>query len=119
MPIGPERCEPASPPCAAAEADDVYMGFACRDELLAVCHGLIAHDRRDPATGEAVHAGILRRAIALLGGASGSEPAVADAAAENRAWMCETLAATLPRVRDDHLHALLQDLQQRLQNHRS
>lgn len=37
--------EPASPPCYAAGADDAYMGYAGRAELLAALNGLLAAAR--------------------------------------------------------------------------
>lgn len=37
--------DPASPVCYAAEADDVYMGFAPRDELLAALNQLLEAER--------------------------------------------------------------------------
>ncbi|AMK23058.1 hypothetical protein GG804_18635 [Sphingomonas histidinilytica] len=37
--------EPASPVCYAAQADDVYMGYAGRDELLAALNELLEAER--------------------------------------------------------------------------
>ncbi len=37
--------EPSSPPCGAADADDVYMGYAGRDELLAALNELLEAER--------------------------------------------------------------------------
>ncbi len=37
--------EPASPPCQAADADDAYMGYASRDELLAALNELLEAER--------------------------------------------------------------------------
>jgi len=37
--------EPASPPCYAADADDVYMGYAGRDEILAALTELLEAER--------------------------------------------------------------------------
>ena len=54
------RAEPASPVCYAGEADDAYMGYADREELLAVLNELLEaeragarvtlHSRKDAAT---------------------------------------------------------------------
>lgn len=37
--------KPASPPCYAAEADDAYMNYASRDELLAALNELLEAER--------------------------------------------------------------------------
>ena len=37
--------EPASPPCAAAGADDAYMGYASHDELLVALNELLEAER--------------------------------------------------------------------------
>lgn len=37
--------EPASPPCYAASADDAYMGYASRDEVLALLNELLEAER--------------------------------------------------------------------------
>lgn len=37
--------EPASPPCYADEADDAYMGYASRDELVAALNELLEAER--------------------------------------------------------------------------
>lgn len=37
--------EPTSPPCGAADADDVYMGYAGRDEIVAALNELLEAKR--------------------------------------------------------------------------
>ena len=37
--------QPSSPPCGAAEADDVYIGYAGRNELLLVLNELLEAER--------------------------------------------------------------------------
>lgn len=37
--------EPSSPVCYASEADDIYMGFAGREEILAALHELLEAER--------------------------------------------------------------------------
>lgn len=37
--------EPSSPPCSAADADDVYMGYAGRDEILTALNELLEAER--------------------------------------------------------------------------
>ena len=37
--------EPASPPCYAAEANDAYMGYASRDDLIAALNELLEAER--------------------------------------------------------------------------
>ncbi|MCK9541827.1 MAG: DUF6306 domain-containing protein [Novosphingobium sp.] len=37
--------KPSSPTCYGAEADDVYMGYACRDEILTALNELLEAER--------------------------------------------------------------------------
>jgi len=50
-----ERPEPASPACLAHEADDVYMGYATKDELAAFLNELLEAERA--GTGVALKSG--------------------------------------------------------------
>jgi len=50
-----DRKEPSSPACLAHEADDAYMGFATRDELVAFLNELLEAERA--GTGVALKSG--------------------------------------------------------------
>ena len=136
----------ASPVCYGAEADDRYMGYADRDELLAALNELLEAERagarvtlksaaaaQDPRLAalmkaiqhdEARWCAMLSGEIKRLGGTPsrrggaffGKAMAIADPlerlAFLNRGqgWVVRKLAALLPRVRDDALHAALDEM---------
>lgn len=138
--------EPASPVCYAAGADDAYMGYACRDEILAALTELLEAERagarvalhsRNGAPGpdfaalmtairidEAQWVKMLAGQIGRLGGtpsrrcgaffdkAMAIEDPYERIAFLNRgqAWVVRKLAALLPRIRDDALHADLRHM---------
>jgi hypothetical protein len=93
----------ASPACAIGEADDVYMGYGGRDELIAALGRLRA------AVDKPWQPMLARHVSALQGDAQAAvaepEPPAGDEAPE-------LLRRLLPRVRDDGLHADLSALLQ-------
>jgi len=136
--------DPASPACSAHEADDTYMGFAPRDELVTFLNTLLeaeragaricqrtAHEARDTGNeplavlmaavrdDEAHWCAVLTRAIRALEGEPSTvtgafyEKAAAIADLPERVkfinrgqgWVVRELRKTLPRIRDDALHA--------------
>lgn len=80
--------EPASPPCYAAEADDAYMGYAGRDEIVAALNALL----------EAERAGAR---VALAAGKDGAGPDYAalmrDVRGDEARW-CAMLTRQLKRL---------------------
>lgn len=136
----------ASPVCHAAQADDSYMGYASRDELLVALNELLEAERagarvtlhsHKTASGlemeslmktihrdEARWCAMLGRQIKRLGGTPtrrcgafyGKAMAIADPIDRltflnrGQAWVVRKLAALLPRVRDDSLHAALRKM---------
>ncbi len=142
MPDDPK--DTASPACSAHEAGDAYMGFASRDELVALLNTLLeaeragaricqrtAHEARDAGNeslaalmaavrdDEAHWCAVLTKAIrALEGEPSTKTGAFYDKAAaiadlrervefinRGQGWVVRELRKTLPRIRDDALHA--------------
>lgn len=99
---------PSSPVCYAAEADDVYMGYAGRDEILVLLTDLL---RREDVVGrdEAVRA-VLTREIRRLGGTPPEPGDLQATGAVPAADILRRLADLLPRLRDDGLHAVLRRL---------
>jgi hypothetical protein len=99
---------PSSPVCYAAEADDVYMGYAVRDEILVLLTDLL---RREDMVGrdEAVRA-VLTAEIRRLGGTPPEPGDLRAARAVPAADVLRRLADLLPRLRDDGLHAVLRRL---------
>ena len=90
----------SSPACAMHEADDAYMGYASRPELIAFLRTLLAAERAR-ATAPGQHwCAMLGRYLAALG-ASDAEAAPS----RDPGGTFATLRAMLPRVRDDRLHA--------------
>ena len=89
----------SSPACALRAADDVYMGYAGRDELRA------ALGRLRLAAEEPWRA-MLSRHLAALQGDAAVTPPEPLAGGE----VGELLRRLLPRVRDDGLHADLSAL---------
>ncbi len=90
--------EYASPACAIAQAGDVYLGYAARDELVAALARLlvtVAEPWRPMLAAHltALHGAAPAEVAPLIGG----EPA-------------DLLRGLLPRVRDDRLHADLSAL---------
>lgn len=134
---------PASAPCYAAQADDAYMGYASRDELIDALNELLEAERAgarvtlesradsidsdmaglvmaihgDEARWCAMLSEQLKRLDAVpstrCGDFHGKAMAIADPMARltflnrGQAWVVRKLAALLPRVRDDALHAAL------------
>jgi hypothetical protein len=143
--------ELSSPACAMQAADDVYMGFASKAELIAQLNELLAAERagtkvalksqNDGAAPEIVdflkHLGrdeasccaMLARHVTALGGEATAETgsfhtsamAIADINARlafvnrGQGWVVRRITEMLPRVRNDALHADLQDM---LKTHR-
>lgn len=99
---------PSSPVCYAAEADDLYMGYAGRDEILVLLTDLL---RREDVVGrdEAVWA-VLTAEIRRLGGTPPEPGDLQAAGAVPAADVLRRLADLLPRLRDDGLHAVLRRL---------
>lgn len=87
--------EPASPSCAARFAPDAYMGFLPPAELRA-CLAALWRLAPDDDT---------RQRIAARLGNAPAEPPAPDQAAFHA-----LLAASLPKIRDDALHAALRGL---------
>jgi hypothetical protein len=58
--------EPSSPPCYASEADDAYMGFAPRDELLAALNELLEAERAGARVAQASRKGVPDRDFSEL-----------------------------------------------------
>lgn len=139
-----EPAQSASPVCYAREADDAYMGYASREELVAALNELLEaeragarvtlHSRKDaadPAMADLLKAiqadesrwcAMLHSQVERLGAAPseqcgafyGKAMAVSDPwerllfLNRGQGWVVRKLAALLPRVRDDALHADLQ-----------
>lgn len=80
--------EPASPPCYAAGADDPYMGYVSRDEILAALNELL----------EAERAGAR---VAVASGRTAPSPAIAElmrtVKVDEVRW-CAMLAAQIKRL---------------------
>ncbi|GAB2179530.1 5-formyltetrahydrofolate cyclo-ligase [Dongia sp. agr-C8] len=95
----PER---ASKVCALDEADAVYAGFATEPEIAAA---LAALRRALPPERQA----LIDYALWRLGAVAGAMP-------DPNGAPDETLAALLPRIRDDALHATLKALQATLKS---
>jgi hypothetical protein len=108
----------ASPACAMHRADEAYMGFLGREELVRLLDGLVGATRglaeappgavsdalrRDAARWCAV----LIRDMARLNATSSPARHGAVPAATLRDQLCVTLRAMLPKVRDDRLHGEL------------
>ena len=92
----------SSPACAMREADDVYMGYAGRDELAEALGRLLAATAAD-GPWRAMLAGHL---AALTGGAPSTDDAKpALLIGDGTAQPARLLRELLPRVRDDRLHA--------------
>ena len=89
----------SSPACAIREADDVYMGYAGRDELVEALSRLLMTVSDEPWRP------VLARHLAVL---QGDAPADVAPLAGDEAP--ELLRRLLPRVRDDALHADLSAL---------
>lgn len=99
---------PSSPVCYAAEADDVYMGYAGRDEILAVLTDLLR--REDVMSGDEPLRAVLIGEVGRLGGTPPG-PGEPDALGNGQpADILRRLADLLPRLRDDGLHAVLRQL---------
>lgn len=107
-----DRVELASPPCTAEEADDAYMGFAPRAELLGFCLALRQALPGIAAAGEV--GDLLDRAIAILRACGPVEPPPREPLPFGAEAARQALRTILPRVRDDRLHALLCQVRQRL-----
>ncbi|MEN2980920.1 hypothetical protein P7L78_09715 [Tistrella bauzanensis] len=104
VPAAPDGDDPAdlsSAPCQMREADDVYMGYAPRDEIVAALNDLLSAVGPDIGRDDdAWAARTLRRHIVALGGAPS-----AAATGAGRHMLHRRLTALLPRIRDDRLHA--------------
>ena len=122
IPTAPDGDEPvdlSSAPCSMREADDVYMGYAPREEIVATLSDLLAvmekgaapdvHQRPDVDQGPDVDmwardrawaVATLRRHIAALAGTPSAPVMGADAGMAR-----QRVTALLPRIRDDALHA--------------
>lgn len=136
-----EPPEPASPVCYARDADDAYMGYAGREELVAALNELLEaeragarvtlHSRKDaadPAMADLLKAiqadesrwcAMLHAQVERLdavpsdacGAFYGKAMAIADPLERlvflnrGQGWVVRKLAALLPRVRDEALHA--------------
>lgn len=104
--------ERASPICFAAQADDIYMGFAGRDALIAALGEL------SRLTGGLVDSWLdgkswltmLQAEIARLGGHETAETDAGAVPADGAAFLHDRLGGLLPRVRDDRLHGRLRDM---------
>ena len=107
---GPEN-EPASPVCYARDADDVYAGYATRDELLAFLNGVLEAERA--RKNAQPYSAMLTGWIEHLGG---EVPADTGAAAtRSPEETARLLDAMLPRIRDDALHADLSAMRRTMQ----
>jgi hypothetical protein len=139
-----------SPACSMHEADDVYMGFAPREELIAFLNELLAAERAGTkvatvsrsstpetlgrflsrlARDEARCCSMLAGHIAALGGVATTEVgafyrsamAIADIKLRlgfinhGQGSVVRRLKDMLPRIRDERLHA---DLQEMLRTHK-
>jgi hypothetical protein len=138
--------KPASPVCYASEADDAYMGYAPRAELIAELNVLLEAERagarvarafrraprmvafadlmRAVGADEARWCAMLTREVKQLGGTPssvcgafyGKAMAIRDPVERiaflnrGQGWVARKLAALLPRVRDDALHAALAEM---------
>lgn len=78
---------PASPVCYAGEADDAYMGFATRDELVAALNALL----------EAERAGAYVARASLPEAPPGLAPLLKSIAADEARW-CAMLSAQIKRL---------------------
>ncbi|MEL3891839.1 hypothetical protein V6B08_16285 [Ferrovibrio sp. MS7] len=87
--------DPASPSCAARFAPDAYMGFLGPDEI-GPCLSQLWRLAPDEAA---------RQLLAGLGAAT-------DAPAPDAAAFQALLGQSLPKIRDDALHAALKELRQ-------
>lgn len=110
--------EPASPVCYAPVADDIYMGYADRAELIAGLAALLAGARwlaaRD-ASGDMRHwCSMLQRELARLGGVRPADLGADRGRAEDRAALIGRLGNFLPRVRDEALHRRLREMRDAL-----
>jgi nitronate monooxygenase len=140
--------ESSSPVCYAAQADDAYMGYAPREDLIAALNVLLEAERagarvaarlvsegRDPdfrALSKVIHADEVHWCKALFQALVdlGAEPslqvgdfyekamAIADIEARlafvnrGQGWVVRELRGLIPRVRDDALHGVLQQMLQ-------
>jgi len=79
--------KPSSPVCYAAEADDAYMGYASRDELIAALNELL----------EAERAGAYVARASMRDAAPGMAPLLKSIAADEARW-CAMLSAQIRRL---------------------
>jgi hypothetical protein len=106
-----DKAQSSSPVCYAEQADDSYMGFASREELLVALNELLA------AKGDEAHwCAVLTEAIVKLQGTPSSRIAAFQEKAQpelpaflnrDQAWVVNRLRELLPKVRDDSLHHTL------------